>query len=117
MTAPTLAALRFAAALLLGAALGPVYDFLRPLRPRLTILSDLLFLTVSLAAWLYLNFAVCLGDIRLGYTAGLALGLWIWEKTLSPLFRPIFFIFWLPFHKMMQFFRKISKKLFASAKK
>jgi len=117
MTAPALAAARFAAAFLLGAALGPVYDFLRPLRPRLTALADLLFLMPATGAWLYLNFAVCRGDIRLGYVLGIPLGLILWEKTLSFLFRPIFSIFWLPGKKILQFFRKISKKLFASAKK
>ena len=39
---PVTAAYRMACALALGAALGLLYDFLRPLRPRHTVLADLL---------------------------------------------------------------------------
>ena len=44
MTPPALAAQRFGLACLLGGGLGLCYGFLRPLRPKRTALSDLLFL-------------------------------------------------------------------------
>ena len=47
MTPPALALQRFGAACLLGVGLGLWYDFLRPLRPRNTALSDLVFLAVT----------------------------------------------------------------------
>ena len=79
MTTPALAASRFAAACLLGLGLGLWYEFLRPLRPRHTNLSDLLFLPGAFWAWLYLSFGVCGGDLRLGYCAGLFVGAWVFR--------------------------------------
>ena len=58
MTAPELAARRFLWALATGAAVGMVYGFLRPLRPKHTTLSDLLFLPAALYGWLFLNFRI-----------------------------------------------------------
>ena len=49
---PALAAYRLACALALGAALGLFYGFLRPLRPRHTLLSDGLFLAVTGWVWI-----------------------------------------------------------------
>ena len=71
MTAPLIAARHLGSALLLGAGLGLFYGFLRPLRQRRTWLADSVFLTVFFWVWLYLSFALCGGDLRLGYTAGL----------------------------------------------
>ena len=81
LNAPALAAQRFGAALLLGATLGIFYGFLRPLRPRFTWLSDTLFVLACFWAWLVLSFGVCLGDLRIGYTAGIGLGCLLWEAT------------------------------------
>ena len=50
---PAVAAYRMACALALGAALGLVYGFLRPLRPRHTLLSDSVFLAVTAWVWMY----------------------------------------------------------------
>ena len=72
MTQPAVAAACFGAALLMGGALGVLYGFLRPLRPRLTHLADALFVVACFWTWIYLAFAVCGGDIRFAYTAGLA---------------------------------------------
>ena len=66
MTAPATAARCFLAAVLFGLGLGPVYGFLRPLRPRYTAAADGLFLIAAFFAWLCHSFAVCGGDIRLG---------------------------------------------------
>ena len=90
MISPGLSALRFAAALGIGALLGVYYGFLRPLRPRHTLLSDLLFLPAAFWGWLYLSFGICKGDIRLGYSLGLALGGVLLDVTLGRLLRPVF---------------------------
>ena len=74
MTATAAAAGRFGMACLLGAVLGAVYGFLRPLRPKWTFLADTLFLAAAVLAWLRLSFGICQGDLRLAYTAGLAMG-------------------------------------------
>ena len=66
MTAPALDAARFSAACLLGMGLGVIYGFLRPLRPRLTALADLIFVACFGAAWVYHSFGICRGDLRLG---------------------------------------------------
>ena len=58
MTAPGEAAHHFAAAWLIGCLVGIWYEFLRPLRPRFTALSDGLFLLGLLAGWLRLGFGV-----------------------------------------------------------
>jgi hypothetical protein len=128
MSAPEQAAFRFGCACLLGAALGVLYGFLRPLRIRRTFFADFLFVTGLVYAWLYLSFAVCRGDLRLGYTAGLFLGCFLWELTLGKLLRPVFFGFWrivgkvlgaitLPVRKIFKKIHEIIKFLFASLEK
>ena len=94
MTPPALALQRFGAACLLGVGLGLWYDFLRPLRPRNTALSDLVFLAVTGWVWLFLALRVCGGDLRVGYSAGLAVGGLMWELTAGRLLRPVFRGFW-----------------------
>ena len=79
MNTPAVAAQRFGMACLLGVLLGVYYGFLRPLRPKLTALSDLLFVLGAGWVWLYLGFAVCRGDLRFGYTCGMFLGWFLWD--------------------------------------
>ena len=128
MTPPVLAAWRFGFACLLGGVLGVVYSTLRPLRQKRTALADGLFLVLLLFVWLQLGFRICRGDLRLGYTAGLFLGILLWELTLGRLLRPIFFGLWDGIAGLLQwilwpikkFFQKIcqfSKFIFASLKK
>ena len=128
MTAPALAAARFSAACLLGMGLGILYSFLRPLRPRLTVLADLLFVLGFGWAWVYLGFAICQGDLRVGYYSGLILGLLLWEYTAGKLLRPLFFGFWgivrkilalflQPVARFFRFIPGICKKIFAYPKK
>ena len=62
---PGTAAYRLVCALALGAALGLFYGFLRPLRPKYTVLADGVFLLGAFWVWLYYNFDICQGDIRL----------------------------------------------------
>ena len=126
MTPPALAAWRFGMACLYGAALGGVYGFLRPVRPR--SLADALFVAAMFYAWLQLSFAICRGDIRLGYTAGLFVGMGAWELTLGKWLRPVFSGFWKGFRwflgtilypgkKIFEKMRQFIKFLFASWKK
>lgn len=128
MTGPALDGWRFFCACKIGLALGLFYGFLRPLRPRHPLMSDLLFLPVMGYAWLYLSFAICRGDIRLGYCAGLFLGAAVWEMTVGRLLRPVFQGFWKvisriwtgiwrPFQKIFKKIYKNAKKLFAIWKK
>ena len=124
MTGPALTAQRFAAAFLIGIVLGFVYSFLRPLRPRFTLLSDLLFLGAVFFGWLQLAFRVCGGDMRIAYLGGMGLGTVCWEQTAGRLLRPMFGIFWQSLGDILRFFlnpvKKISKKLkilFASGEK
>ena len=81
MTAPSVAAYRFAVACLYGMGVGALYGFLRPLRPRYTGFADMLTVFALLAAWLQLSFQVCQADLRLGYTAGIFCGAILWEIT------------------------------------
>lgn len=128
MIAPGVAFQRFTIALALGAGLGLFYGFLRPIRPRHSHLSDLIFLFGVGWAWLYLSFAVCRGDLRLGYHAGLLCGGFLWEMTVGRLLRPVFFGFWRLLERILRCFttpikgvlKKIPKYLnflLASAKK
>ena len=75
MNPPRIAAARFLSAVALGIPLGIWYSFLRPLRPKHTALSDLLFLPGTLWAWVFLTFGICRGDIRLAYRGAGARGL------------------------------------------
>jgi hypothetical protein len=97
MTVPAVAAKCLLAALGIGGALGGLYDFLRPLRPRLTGLTDLLFVIAALWGWVYLTFGVCGGDSRLGCTLGMLIGGVLWECSLGWLLRPVWKGFWLVF--------------------
>lgn len=128
MTSPGIAAGRFGAACLLGLLLGLAYSLLRPLRPRLTALADLVFVIAFGAAWVELGFGICQGDLRLGYTAGLFVGIFAWELTLGKwlrrwifgIYRGIYRFFrWVfsPLGRIFCFFKKIGKNLFANSKK
>ena len=94
MTAPDLAARRFALSCLLGCVLGVIYGFLRPLRRRFPVLGDLLFLPAVFWLWLEVSFRICRGDLRLGYSFGLAAGCFLWEATAGRLLRPVFEGIW-----------------------
>ena len=115
MTGPALDARRFGIACLMGAALGIYYGFLRPLRPKHTALSDLLFIPAAGYSWLYLGFAVCRGDIRLSYCMGLLVGATAWEMTVGRWLRPVLYGFWGAlskiFHKIFRIFEKFFKKI------
>ncbi|MBE6982498.1 MAG: hypothetical protein E7437_09310 [Ruminococcaceae bacterium] len=92
MTPPALAALRFGWAIALGAILAVWYGFLRPIRPR--AIADLLFFPAVLYAWCILSFQICRGDIRMGITLGLAVGFFLWDRTLGFFLNRVFRGFW-----------------------
>ena len=111
MTAPALAATRFALALGVGVALGLIYGFLRPLGPRLNWLRDSIFVLCALFGWIYLGFGLCEGDLRFGYTAGMILGAFAWEMTVGRLLRPVFSCFWKFFAFLLVPFKKTICKM------
>lgn len=117
MTGPALDGWRFLWACGIGAILGVWYGFLRPLRPRHTVLSDLLFLPALVYGWLYLSFAICRGDIRLGYTFGLLVGALLWEWTAGRWLRPVVQGFWHLISKIWHGFLGIFEKIFKNLQK
>ena len=94
MTAPETAARRFLLACLVGAVLGAVYGFLRPLRPKRTAAADGLFVLCMLYGWLFLHFGLCEADIRPAYSFAMVLGGFGWESSVGMLLRPVFRLFW-----------------------
>lgn len=128
MTVPGDAALRFLWGLAVGAVLGVCYDFLRPLRRRHNAPADVIFVLAALWGWVWYSFKICAGDIRLGGTVALGLGMLLWLGTASVVIRKAFYWFWLvifqilsafalPFAKIFKKIRLFSKKVFASGKK
>lgn len=128
MTGPALDGWRFLCACGIGLILGMYYGFLRPLRPKHTLISDALFVPALFFGWLYLGFAICRGDLRLGYCLGLLMGGLVWELTVGRWLRPVFRGFWRLvsriwrlilniFRKIFEKIHKISKILFAIWKK
>ncbi len=112
MNGPALDAWRFGMACLLGLPLGFFYSFLRPLRTRHPVISDLLFLPALFYGWLYLGFALCRGDIRLGYCAGLTVGIFAWEVTFGRWLQPVFWGIWRLVSKICHGFTAIFEKIF-----
>lgn len=91
---PQVQAARFAASFLIGLGLGVFYCFLRPLRPKRTCIADMLFVLAALVGWVYAAFYFCRGDIRMGYTFGMFLGMGIGWRTVGLWLAPVFSFFW-----------------------
>ena len=121
MTDPAFAARALLIALGMGAVLGGFYGFLRPLRPRLTALADLLFVGLTFWVWLVHTFAICGGDSRPVCLLAMAAGAASWELTLGRLLRPAFSLFWKgigwPVKKIRIIFYKFRKYLLARRQK
>ena len=91
---PETAFFRLVASLLLGAALGLLYGFLRPLGRRHRHLADGLVVLGAWWAYIYLGFGLCAGDLRLGYVWGLLAGAVVWEATAGRWLQPVFSGIW-----------------------
>jgi len=87
---PAEALRHFSIALGMGAALGVLYGFLRPVAGRCRWFADLVFMVAFFRVWLELGFGICRGDLRLGCSAGLPCGIFLWDKTLGRFLRPVF---------------------------
>lgn len=117
MTGPALDGWRFLWACGIGLILGMYYGFLRPLRPRHTIVSDVLFLPALAYGWLYLGFAICRGDLRIGYCLGILLGIVAWELTVGKLLRPVFAGVWRGISRIYRGLGRIFRRFFEKIKK
>lgn len=113
MTGPALAARQILLSLLLGGLAGIVYGFLRPARPRL--LADSIFAIVLGVLWVYLEFGICGGDLRLLHTAGLFLGAVGFHCTVGKSLIPVYSAFWKGifrvFSAIFVCFKKFFKKI------
>ena len=128
MSTTTLLFSRFLIACLLGAGLGIIYDFFACLPRTLRHIGDGFFVIALFVCGIYLGFAVCQGDLRPVYSAGLLLGVVGWYYSLGRLLRPLFFrlcrllgqafsIIFRPFKKIFGLFPLFFKKTFALLKK
>ena len=117
MTTPAVAAQRYLWGLALGALLGVLYGFLRPLGRRKRALADFLFLLGVFPVWIYFSFAVCQGDLGLGYLSSLFLGGFLFECTLGRLLRRVWGWIWTPVWAFFRLFRKIFEKMAVFTKK
>ena len=124
MTVPAVAFHRFLTGLALGCALGILYGFLRPVRRGRAVIPDLVFAAVAGWVYLYYGFAVCRGDLRMGYMAALAVGALAWDRVFGRGLLPIYRGFWAQIGKFLRGIEKIVKKFlkivkffFASGKK
>ena len=105
MTAPAVAAARFAGAAWVGVGLGAVYGVLRPLRRKRNWPADLLFMGAVCYGWLYVGFGICGGDLRPVWLAAMLLGGIGWEMTLGRLLRPLYFRIFDILGKILHFIR------------
>ena len=94
MIPPQVTLTQLLAGLWAGIGLGIWYSFLRPLRRHSSAFGDLLFLPAFGAAWLWLGFDICGGDLRLGNFSSLFVGWALWEGSIGMLLRPVFLLFW-----------------------
>ena len=124
MSTPNTAALRFLTGLVLGCVLGLVYGFLRPVRRGRAVLPDLLFAVIAVWVYLYYGFAVCRGDLRMGYFAAPIVGAIGWDSVFGRWLLPVYGGFWKIIDKVCRPMLRICKKfwfflkfLFARGKK
>jgi hypothetical protein len=83
---------------------------------------------VALLSWIWYSFKICRGDIRLGGTIAMGLGIVLWLVTASVAVRKLFYWLWLvifriwfafsyPFTKIFKIIGLFVKKVFAYGKK
>ena len=94
MNAPSVAFGRFVIGILLGCVIGLFYGFLRPVQKGRAIFPDLIF--TAFAGWvlIYYGFAVCRGDLRMGYLFATGAGAVGWDMSFGRWLRPVFCGFW-----------------------
>ena len=90
MNTPAIAWNRFLTGLILGCVLGIIYGFFRPVRRGKAIVPDLIFAVFAIWIYLYHSFAICRGDLRMGYFASLILGAIGWEFTFGRWLQPVY---------------------------
>ena len=59
---------------LTGVLLGPAVDLFRPAHRRFPVMAQLLIALEVSAAWVFVSFGLCRGDLRLGWDLALAAG-------------------------------------------
>lgn len=94
MITPALEFFRFGISLLAGLAAGIFYLFLTPLRPKHTVLADLLFFMGEGYLWLWVGFSVCDGDLRIAWLLGIGMGAICSRRAFRRLLLPVFVLFW-----------------------
>ena len=125
MIPPATAARWLAAACLMGAGLGLVYGFLRPLRKKRNWFWDLIFVAMVFWMWLQHSFGICEGDIRPVCTLAMLGSMVLWERSFGQYLKPLFFGFWetigklwrilrLPFALFYKKFLRFVKNIFAN---
>lgn len=101
---PAVSAFRLLTSILLGGALGILSSFLQPPGRKHRHLMDLIFSLGTAWVWIYHSFAVCRGDIRIVYLAGMGAGLLLWEATAGRWMHPVFGMLWKFLAGVWQFF-------------
>ena len=112
---------RLVGCFLWGVLLGAAADVFKPLHRRLPRLSELLIGLELLFVWLHSSFALCRGELRVGFYLALLLGAGLWEQLFGEVAGALWRNFWhfavLPGKFLRKFFRKIANFLFSSWKK
>lgn len=118
---PQIVGQRLAGCFLEGVLLGAAADVFRPLHRKAPRLCELLIALELLFAWLHSSFAICRGELRIGFYLALlsGAGLWEWQfgAAMTALWAKIWHFAVLPLGIFQKFFRKKVNFLFSSWKK
>lgn len=106
----------FGQALVLGAGLGILYGFLRPLGRHHQTLADGLFCLGCWTAWVYGAFGLWDGDLGLWLLLGFSLGGFGWELGPGRFLSPVFDGFWGIIWKLLGIPRGLTKKFWHFSK-
>ena len=100
-----------------GVLLGAAADVFRPLHRRFPRLSEGLISLLLVAAWLHSSFAICRGQLRMGFYLALLAGAGLWELLFGAAVGSFWGDFWhcavTPFRIIRKFFHKIENFLFS----
>ena len=118
---PQIVGQRLAGCFLEGVLLGAAADVFRPLHRKAPRLCELLIALELLFAWLHSSFAICRGELRIGFYLALlsGAGLWEWQfgAAMTALWAKIWHFAVLPLGIFQKIFRKKVKFLFSRWKK